>query len=64
MDVTLTAVDDYQQYTTDDHGFDAMSCWWESDAPSERNQIGKGIVQALPISALLWCGLLAVIFHH
>lgn len=32
-----------------------------NDAPEERNQIAKGILYSLPISALLWGGLLAML---
>ncbi|WP_068082418.1 hypothetical protein [Novosphingobium rosa] len=32
-----------------------------NDAPEERNQIARGIVYSLPISALLWCALLAML---
>ncbi|WP_206240782.1 hypothetical protein [Novosphingobium terrae] len=35
------------------------SIW--NDAPEERNQIARGIVYSLPISALLWCALAAML---
>ena len=34
------------------------------DAPEERNQIAKGILYSLPISALLWVGLLTMLLHR
>jgi hypothetical protein len=47
-----------------DRGPTAMSaCQWQ-EAPKERNQIARGIVYSLPISALLWCALLAMLLHR
>jgi hypothetical protein len=34
------------------------------NAPEERNHIAKGIIYSLPISALLWCGLIAMLLHR
>jgi hypothetical protein len=45
---------------TDHHIAMEKSRVW-NDAPEERNQIARGIVYSLPISALLWCGLLAML---
>lgn len=33
-------------------------------APEERNQVAKGILYSLPISALLWGGLLVMLLHR
>ena len=47
-----------------DYGFTAKAARCSHDAPEERNQIAKGIVYSLPISALLWGGLLTMMLHR
>jgi hypothetical protein len=47
-----------------DYGLTAMAACYNHDAPEERNQIAKGLVYSLPISALLWGGLLAMLLHR
>jgi len=47
-----------------DYGQATMAVRCSHDAPEERNQIAKGILYSLPISALLWVGLLTMLLHR
>ncbi len=47
-----------------DYGLSARAALYAYDAPEERNQIAKGILYSLPISALLWGGLLTMLLHR
>jgi hypothetical protein len=50
--------------SSSDYGFAAETARYSHEAPEERNHIAKGIIYSLPISALLWCGLLAMLLHR
>jgi len=50
--------------SSNDYGFHAGTARYSIEAPEERNHIAKGIIYSLPISALLWCGLLAMLLYR
>lgn len=64
MDTQLKITPYDRWISGNDYGFAAKAARYTNDAPEERNQIAKGILYSLPISALLWGGLLTVLLHR